>query len=126
AGRANPLIEDGEMRQLLAQGQSLIQRGLREAYIISGTGEIRARGERSYLFWYEAPSSDQLDRAQAEGIVLIEDWDNDEFRALVALPPLADRYLYVTRDVDGSLLGLLDDTRATVGDYRQLEAMRSQ
>ncbi|MFD1482963.1 sensor histidine kinase NtrY-like [Paracoccus nototheniae] len=126
AGRANPLIEDGEMRQLLTQGQSLIQRGLREAYIINGTGEIRARGERSYLFWYEAPSSDQLDRAQAEGLTLIEDWDNDEFRALVALPPLADRYLYVTREVDGSLLGLLDDTRATVGDYRQLEEMRAQ
>ncbi|RJK96602.1 PAS domain-containing sensor histidine kinase [Paracoccus aestuarii] len=126
AGRANPLIEDGEMRQLLAQGQSLIQRGLREAYIINGAGEIRARGERSYLFWFEAPSPEQLDEAQSEGIVLIEDWENDEFRALVALPPLADRYLYVTRDVDGSLLGLLDDTRATVGDYRQLEEMRAQ
>ncbi|WP_407674073.1 sensor histidine kinase NtrY-like [Paracoccus beibuensis] len=126
AGRANPLIEDGEMRQLLAQGQSLIQRGLREAYIINGAGEIRARGERSYLFWYEAPSSDQLDRAQTEGLVLIEDWDNDEFRALVALPPLADRYLYVTRDVDGSLLGLVDETRATAGSYRELESMRSQ
>ncbi|MFC0199027.1 sensor histidine kinase NtrY-like [Paracoccus rhizosphaerae] len=126
AGRANPLIEDAQMRQLLAQGQALIQRGLREAYIINGAGEIRARGERSYLFWYEAPSSDQLDRAQAEGLVLIEDWDNDEFRALVALPPLADRYLYVTRDVDGSLLGLVDDTRATAGSYRELESMRSQ
>ena len=126
AGRANPLIEDGEMRQLLAQGQGLIQRGLREAYIINGNAEIRARGERSYLFWYEAPTSDQLDLAQTQGLTLIEDWDNDEFRALVALPPLADRYLYVTRDVDGSLLGLLDDTRATVGDYRQLEEMRSQ
>nr|WP_111301694.1 PAS domain-containing sensor histidine kinase [Paracoccus saliphilus] len=126
AGRANPLIEDGEMRQLLAQGQSLIQRGLREAYIINGAGEIRARGERSYLFWYEEPSSDQLDQAQTAGIVLIEDWDNDEFRALVALPPLADRYLYVTRDVDGDLLGLVDDTRATAGNYRELEEMRSQ
>lgn len=126
AGRANPLIEDGEMRQLLAQGQSLIQRGLREAYIINGAGEIRARGDRSYLFWFEVPSSDQLDRAQADGIALIEDWENDEFRALVALPPLADRYLYVTRDVDGELLGLVDETRATVGDYRQLEEMRSR
>ncbi|GHG22990.1 sensor histidine kinase NtrY-like [Paracoccus aerius] len=126
AGRANPLIEDGELRLLLGQGQALIQRGLREAYIINGNGEIRARGERSYLFWYEAPSSGDLDRAQAEGVVLIQDWQNNEFRALVALPPLADRYLYVTRDVDGDLLGLVDDTRATVGSYRQLEQTRSQ
>lgn len=126
AGRASPMIEDGELRLLLGQGQAMIQRGLREAYIISGTGEIRARGDRSYLFWYEAPDSGDLDRAQSEGVVLIEDWANNEFRALVALPPLADRYLYVTRDVDGSLLGLLDDTRATVGSYRQLEQTRSQ
>lgn len=126
AGRANPLIEDAEMRQLLVQGQGLIQRGLREAYIINGAGEIRARGDRSYLFWYEAPASTQLDQAQGEGLALIEDWANNEFRALVALPPLADRYLYVTRDVDGSLLGLLDDTRATVGDYRRLEEMRAR
>ncbi|MCF3972473.1 sensor histidine kinase NtrY-like [Paracoccus salsus] len=126
AGRANPMIDDGEMRQLLVQGQALIQRGLREAYIINGAGQIRARGERSYLFWYEAPASDQFDEAQTDGLVLIEDWQNNEFRALVALPPLADRYLYVTRDVDGNLLGLLDDTRATVGDYRRLEETRGQ
>ncbi|MCQ0970655.1 PAS domain-containing sensor histidine kinase [Paracoccus sp. TK19116] len=126
AGRENPLIEDGELRVLLSQGQGLIQRGLREAYVIDGSGEIRARGERSYLFWFEQPSSAELDRAQADGLTLIEDWQNNEFRALVALPPLADRYLYVTRDVDGKLLSLLDDTRATVGDYRELEQTRGQ
>lgn len=126
AGRANPLIEDGALRELLAQGQGLIQRGLREAYIVDGTGQIRARGERSYLFWYEQPSSAQFDKAKTNGVVLIEDWPNNEFRALVALAPLADRYLYVTRDVDGRLLSLLDDTRATVGDYRQLEQTRAQ
>lgn len=126
AARSNPLIDDGEMRELLAQGQALIQRGLREAYVIDGSGEIRARGERSYLFWYEAPGSAELDLAQSEGLALIEDWQNNEFRALVTLAPMADRYLYVTRDVDGNLLGLLDDTRATVGDYRRLEQTRGQ
>ena len=126
AGRANPLISDGELRLLLGQGQALIQRGLREAYVINGNAQIRARGERSYLFWYEAPQAADLDRARTEAVVLIEDWQNNEFRALVALPPLADRYLYVTRDVDGDLLGLLDDTRATAGSYRQLEQTRSQ
>ncbi|TBN41810.1 HAMP domain-containing protein [Paracoccus subflavus] len=126
AGRANPLISDGELRVLLGQGQAQIQRGLREAYVINGNAQIRARGERSYLFWYEAPQGADLDRARTESVVLIEDWRNNEFRALVALPPLADRYLYVTRDVDGELLGLLDDTRATAGSYRQLEQTRSQ
>nr|WP_232816671.1 PAS domain-containing sensor histidine kinase [Paracoccus zhejiangensis] len=126
AARNNPLIQDGMLRELLSQGQGLIQRGLREAYVIDGSGQIRARGERSYLFWYEAPSVTQFDQARADGLVLVEDWQNNEFRALVSLPPLADRYLYVTRDVDGSLLGLLDDTRKTVGDYQQLEQTRGR
>ena len=45
-GQAVPL-PDGDMRLLLQQGQRQIQRGLREAFVIDGTGEIRARGERS-------------------------------------------------------------------------------
>ena len=106
--------------------QALIQRGLREAYVVDGRGIIRARGERSYQFWYEQPTAQDFDRSRAEGLVLIEDWPNNEFRALLPLAPLADRYLYVTRDVDGSLLGLLDDTRATVGEYQELERTRSR
>ncbi len=126
AARANPMLDDGEMRQLLGQGQALIQRGLREAYVIDGRGTIRARGERSYQFWYEPPNQEEFDEASADGMALIEDWPNNEFRALVPLSPLADRFLYVTRDVDGSLLGLLDDTRKTVGDYQRLEQERGR
>ncbi|MFB9224447.1 sensor histidine kinase NtrY-like [Paracoccus cavernae] len=126
AARENPMLDDGEMRMLLGQGQALIQRGLREAYVIDGRGTIRARGERSYQFWYEMPTQEQFDLATAEGMELIEDWPNNEFRALVPLSPLADRFLYVTRDVDGKLLGLLDDTRQTVGDYQRLEQERGR
>ncbi|MFV0299430.1 MAG: ATP-binding protein [Paracoccus sp. (in: a-proteobacteria)] len=126
AARNDPLIQDATLRGLLTQGQGLIQRGLREAYVIDGAGQIRARGERSYLFWYEEPTTAQFEQVSAEGLALIEDWQNNEFRALVALPPLVDRYLYVTRDVDGSLLGLLDDTRQTVGDYQQLQQTRGR
>jgi len=124
--RRNPMLDDGELRLLLGQFQALIQRGLREAYIIDGRGTIRARGERSYQFWYEQPGPAQFDEAATRGLVLIEDWQNNEFRALVPLAPLADRYLYVTRDVDGSLLGLLDDTRQTVGEYQRLEQERGR
>ncbi|WP_240602750.1 sensor histidine kinase NtrY-like [Paracoccus endophyticus] len=126
AARVAPLIDDGALRAVLTEGQGLIQRGLREAYVIDGTGAIRARGERSYRFWYEQPAPEQFRAAQTDGLVLIEDWDNNEFRALVAMPRLPNRYLYVTRDVDGELLGLLDKTRATVGLYQQLEQTRSR
>jgi two-component system nitrogen regulation sensor histidine kinase NtrY len=117
---------DGELRGLLTQGQGQIQRGLREAYVIDGAGEIRARGERSYLFDYDAPTPDALARAATGETVLIEDWTNDEFRALVPLRDFTDRYLYVTRAVDGQILGLLDETRATVGLYQQLEESRGR
>ena len=121
-----PVIDDGTLRGVLADGQALIQRGLREAYVIDANGAVRARGDRSYRFWYEQPSEAQFRAADRDGTVLIEDWQNNEFRALVHLSRLANRYLYVTRDVDGRLLGLLDDTRATVGEYQELERTRSQ
>ena len=126
AARKSPVLDDGMMREWLEQGQALIQRGLREAYVIDGRGNIRARGERSYQFWYEQPTPAQFDQVTATGLVLIEDWQNNEFRALVPLPPMADRYLYVTRDVDGGLLGLLADTRQTVGEYQRLEQERGR
>ena len=126
AGQGAPVLDDGTIRTVLTEGQALIQRGLREAYVIDGTGAIRARGDRSYRFWYEQPTEAQFQSANREGITLIEDWQNSEFRALVHLDRLANRYLYVTRDVDGSLLGLLDDTRATVGEYQELERTRSR
>ncbi|MFZ5750451.1 MAG: ATP-binding protein [Pseudomonadota bacterium] len=119
-------VTDADLRQLLTEGQGQIQRGLREAYVIDGTGELKTRGERSYLFDFEAPTADQIARARSGETVLIEDWPNNEFRALVALDAYPDRFLYVSRNVDGSILSLLDETRATVGLYQQLEAARGR
>jgi len=126
ARRRQFFLSDSDLRQLLGQGQVRIQRGLREAYVIDGTGEIRARGERSYLFDYEKPSPEQLARAAEGETVIIEDWGINEFRALVKLDAFPDRYLYVTRDVDGKILSLLDDTKETVRLYNQLEDERGR
>ncbi|MBD3677675.1 MAG: PAS domain-containing sensor histidine kinase [Rhodobacteraceae bacterium] len=126
ARNANFFIADGQLRQVLTQGQSQIQRGLREAYLIDGTGEIRARGDRSYLFDYELPTRDQFNRARAGETVIIEDWDINEFRALVALNNYVDRFLYVSRSVDGEILSLLDETQETVRFYNQLESERGR
>ena len=112
--------------QLLAEGQRQIQRGLREAYLIDGTGQIRARGDRSYLFDYDAPTAEQLRQGTSEEVLVIEDWPNNEFRALVRMTSLPDRFLYVSRDVDGEILSLLDETRETVRLYQQLENERGR
>ncbi len=119
------LITEGDLRQMLSQGQGLIQRGLKEAYIIDGVGDIRVRGERSYLFDFEKPSEASF-AAAAEDVVLIEDWDNNELRALVPMRSRLDHYLYVSREVDGEILALLDDTQETAQLYRQLEDERGR
>ncbi len=124
--KANVFISDGDIRQLLTQGQAQVQRGLREAFVIDGTGKIRSRGERSYLFDYEQPKPEEIARARDGETVVIQDWSINEFRALIALTSFADRYLYVTRNVDGGILSLLDDTQETVRLYNQLESERGK
>ncbi len=126
AKRRNSFVSDGELRQLLGQGQGQVQRGLREAFVIDGTGEIRARGERSYLFDYEQPDPLSLEAASGGETHIIEDLEVDEFRALVRLDAFPDRYLYVSRAVDGDILGLLDEAEETATLYRQLEAERGR
>lgn len=124
--RRNPLISGGQLRELLNLGQVQMQRELPEAYIIDSDGGLRARGERSYLFDYEPPNAQEIALAETGEPVTIEDWRNNEFRALIKLDAYADRFLYVTRDVDGNILNLLDETRETVGLYQQLERDRGR
>ena len=119
-------MDDGTVRPLLAQGQSGIQRGLKEVYLINAAGALKTRGEKSYLFDFEVPTAAQLTRAKAGEVVLIKDWPNNEFRALVNLSAFPNRLLYVSRKVDGTILGLLDETQQTATLYQQLEADRGK
>ncbi|MEM7710406.1 MAG: PAS domain-containing sensor histidine kinase [Pseudomonadota bacterium] len=120
------LMADGDLRQLLGEAQDFIQRGLEEAFVINGRGEIRARGDRSYYFDYEPVSPLQIIDANEGATLLIEDQEINEYRALIKLNAYTDRYLYVTRIVDGDILRLLDETEATVQLYQQLEADRGR
>jgi two-component system nitrogen regulation sensor histidine kinase NtrY len=119
-------LDDGSLRQLLTQAQDRVQRGLSQAYLIDGAGELKTRGEKSYLFDFVRPSDEDLMRAQAGEVVLIQDWENNQFRALIRLDAFADRYLYLARAVDGSLLGLLDETKDSVLLYEQVEQARGR
>ena len=119
-------MSDGEVRQVLGAVQPQIERTLTEVFVINGAGEIKARGARSYEFGYERPDAAEIAQATADGFVIIEDWDNNEFRALIPLDAFVDRYLFVTREVDGSVLSLLDETQETVTLYEQLESDRGR
>nr|WP_242679096.1 PAS domain-containing sensor histidine kinase [Rhodobacter calidifons] len=126
AKRKSPFIRDDQLRPLLSQAQAVVQRGLKEAYLVDGTGALKTRGEKSYLFDFEPLTAEHLRLAREGNTVLIPDWKNNEFRALVRLDAYADRYLYVTRTVDGSILSLLDETQETVKLYNQLESERGR
>ena len=117
-------IEDDELRNELASRQLELQRGLKEAFILNGLGNIELRGERSYLFDFEKPDELQIKRS-VEDIVLINDFNNNELRALTYLNGFGDRYLYVTREVDGTLFNLLDETQKTAVLYQQMESDRT-
>ena len=119
-------LRDDQLRPILTQGQEAIQRGLREAFLIDGSGDLQTRGEKSYLFDFEQPTAEEIARAKAGETVIIQDAANDEFRALVHLDAYADRYLYISRNVDGKILGLLDETQQTVRLYQQLESERGR
>ena len=119
-------IERGEVRRALSLVQPQIDRGLTEVFLLDGVGEIWVRGERSYEFYFERPTLEQMAEARQSGILVIEAWTNNEFRALIPLEAFVDKYLYVTREVDGEILALLDDTQATVALYGQLENERGR
>ena len=98
-----PFLEDDDLRNELASLQIKLQRGLKEAFILNGSGNIELRGERSYLFDFEKPDEKKIKRAITD-VVLINDFNNNELRALLYLKGFGDRYLYVTREVDGTLV----------------------
>ena len=117
-------IEEDELRNQLASLQLDLQRGLKEAFILNGVGNIELRGVRSYLFDFEKPDDLQIKEA-VKNVVLINDFNNNELRALIYLTGFGDRYLYVTREVDGTLFNLLDETQKTAILYQQMESDRT-
>ncbi len=122
----NALIDTSEIRDAVIKGQSLIQRGLKEAYVIDSGAELIARGDKSYLFDFEAPEVTDFDESNLGTPAIIQDWENNEFRALVKLPNYLDHYLLVSRTVDGEILTLLDETKETATLYNQLESERGK
>ncbi|MCC6000705.1 MAG: PAS domain-containing sensor histidine kinase [Pararhodobacter sp.] len=124
--REAPFISEGELRQVLTQAQAAVQRGLRVAFIIDADGTLRLRGESSFLFDFIEPEPADLRRAASGELVLVRDWEKNEFRAIIPLEGRADRLLYIAREVDGEILSLLDETQVTIQLYNQLERERGR
>ncbi|MGF1658650.1 MAG: PAS domain-containing sensor histidine kinase [Rubrimonas sp.] len=117
-------IDDAALVELVRQ-QSIL-RELPSAYVLDGDGDILARGEFSYLFTLTRPTPEQFAQARAGELVLIDDTENNELRALVHLTSFIDSYLFITRRIEGDVLLLLDETRETVALYERLERERGR
>lgn len=113
------------IRNALDAGQRQIQRGLVKAFIINSEGDLLLRGYRSYLFDLKRPSQANLAEA-IQNVIFISDYETNELRALTYLPGFSDHYLYITREVNGKLLTLLDETKQSAQLYQQLESDRGQ
>ena len=122
----NAFVSDSDVRIQLMNSQKLVRRGLKEAYIIDGNANLRSRGELSYLFGYEKPSLKNMEFAENFEILVIEDWANNEFRGLLRLKAYIDKYLYISKSVDGNILNLLDKTVASAETYNQMESQRER
>ncbi len=124
--QTNFFMEDGDVRQAIARVQNQIDRGLTEVFFLDSSGTIRTRGARSYDFNYEQPTPEQFATADLNGYAIIEDAAINEFRVLIPLETFLDRYILVTRAVDGEILSLLDETQETFALYEQLERDRGR
>ena len=124
--KSNSFVSDSDLRVQLISIQKLIQRGLKEAYIIDRNANLRSRGELSYLFGYEEPSNEIMKSAELGDLIIIEDWPNNEFRSLIRLESFEDKYLYISRTVDGKILNLLDKTMESAITYNTMESQREK
>lgn len=97
-----------------------------EAYLINGDREIVGRGEFSYQFTYDEPSEDRMASARLGDLVVFEDDEKNEVRALVYLEEMVDTYLYVSRPIDRDIMQVIERTAETVEEYRQFDESRGQ
>ena len=118
-----PFLSDADLRKILNVNQ---KKGISKSFLISYSGILKVRGDRSYLFDFKPVSDYDVLVAKNEGIAVIEDLENNEFRAIVFMEAFPDRLLYVTRNVDGEVLALLDQTKETVILYDKIEKERGQ
>ena len=117
----NRFADEGYIRNILSKFQP---KSLSESFILDFAGQIKLRGERSYLFDFEKINNTDIDKVISGEIVIIKDWPTNEFRAIKKLDEYTNRLLYVSRIVDGNILKLLDETQDTVLLYQQIENER--
>ncbi|WP_374274059.1 ATP-binding protein [Brevundimonas sp.] len=96
-------------------------------YILSGDGEVLARGEQPGAPPFLIPPAQDFARAAAGEEVPVDVAQNpDTIRALYPLPEFGDAYLYLVRPLQPGLIGQMFDAEQSIVAYQAAERSRTQ
>jgi len=100
-------------------------RGLAEAIILDGNGQIIARSLFSQSFAFDDIDSKMLTDARQSGEIIVSTGQGDDrVRALVRLSRFVDSYLVVGRLIDANVLERVQRVEGAVRQYNTLETER--
>ena len=100
-------------------------RGLTEAIVFTGDGQILARSGLTFVLEFEPVPEPAFITARAGEVALLTSKNDDRIRALVKLDNFVDTYLFVGRFVDPKVLGHMERTRGAVTQFERLELERA-
>ncbi len=124
--RQAPLLAHNPARlEQVVTGQAAL-RSLSEAIMFDSTGRVLARANLTFSLGLDRLPTSVLRQAASGEIVVLTNNNDDRVRALIRLDGYFDTYLYVSRFIDPQVLGYVEDARATVQNYEELEANLGQ
>lgn len=117
----------GGMSGLLGQAieRQATSRGLSEAIVFDGAGQVLARAGLTLRMQFDQISPTAMQRARSGEVALLDSQSGDRVRAIVRLDRFIDSYLYIGRLVDPRVLGYVEATRRGAEFYDSLEGQRS-
>lgn len=106
--------------------QQTIQRGLSEAVIFNGSGDVMARAGFTFSLQYEDVPMWALEKARRGEVALLTSGNDDRVRALLLLDVLSpgEVFLYIGRFVDATVIGHIESAQQAVEAYQALEIER--
>ena len=95
-------------------------RGLSEAVIVDGTGQILAKSQFAFALTFSNLDESWIDRAREGEVVIFDSGQGSKIRAAIKLNSYVDAYLLVGRFVDSTVLNAVDQTKIAASDYQSL------
>jgi two-component system nitrogen regulation sensor histidine kinase NtrY len=129
AGQLNRISSADEDELVSVLNNTLLNRGLSDAFIFDANSRIVARSTLGFSIGFETIRDVDLERARVGDVVVMSSEDNARARALVRLDRYNDNYLLISRLTDPKILGhrqMAEDASAryTAFETRRLDLQR--